>query len=104
MNASNTIPRRRAIEMLGAGTLMATALRYAPAGDQFNAKPRILFFSKSSGYEHDVVRRTAKGPSLSEATLAEIGRASTSSPPRMGRCSTVTWLNTTHFSFSRLEI
>src|SRR5262249_18093562 len=58
----------------GAGTLMATALRYAPAGDKFNAKPRILFFSKSSGYEHDVVRRTAKGPSLSEATLTQIGR------------------------------
>jgi hypothetical protein len=60
--------------MVGAGTLMATALRYAPAGDKFNAKRRILFFSKSSGYEHDVVRRTAKGPSLSEATLTEIGR------------------------------
>src|SRR5262245_60846248 len=69
MNASNTIARRRAIEMLGAGALMTTALRYAPA-----AKPRILFFSKSSGYEHDVVRRTVKGPSLSEATLTEIGR------------------------------
>ena len=27
-----------------------------------------------------------------------------SSPPRMGVCSTVTWLNTTHLSFSRLEI
>jgi uncharacterized protein len=32
------------------------------------------FFSKSSGYEHDVVRRTANGPSLSEVTLTEIGR------------------------------
>jgi type 1 glutamine amidotransferase len=74
MNASNTIPRRRAIEMLGAGTLMATALRYAPAGDKFNTKPRILFFSKSSGYEHDVVRRRPKEPSLSEMTLTEIGR------------------------------
>jgi uncharacterized protein len=75
MNASNTIPRRRAIEMLGAGTLMATALRYAPAaGDKINAKPKILFFSKSSGYEHDVVRHTAKEPSLSEVTLTEIGR------------------------------
>jgi type 1 glutamine amidotransferase len=75
MTGGNTIPRRRAIEMLGAGTLMATALRHAPAaGDKFNVKPRILFFSKSSGYQHDVVRRTANGPSLSEATLTEIGR------------------------------
>jgi uncharacterized protein len=75
MNGSNTIPRRRAIELLGAGTLAATALRYAhAAGDKFKTKPRILFFSKSSGYEHDVVRRTAKGLSLSEATLTEIGR------------------------------
>jgi hypothetical protein len=75
MNGSNTIPRRRAIELLGAGTLAATALRYAhAAGDKFKTKPRILFFSKSSGYEHDVVRRAAKGLSLSEATLTEIGR------------------------------
>jgi type 1 glutamine amidotransferase len=75
MNGSNTIPRRRAIEMLGTGTLMTAALRYASAaGDILNPKPRILFFSKSSGSEHDVVRRTAKGPSLSEATLTEIGR------------------------------
>jgi type 1 glutamine amidotransferase len=75
MNGGNSIPRRRAIEMLGAGTLMATGLRYAPAaGDKSGAKPRILFFSKSSGYEHDVVKRTAKGPSFSEATLTEIGR------------------------------
>jgi uncharacterized protein len=65
----------RAIELLGAGTLVATALRYAhAAGDKFKTKPRILFFRKSSGYEHDVVRRTAKGLSLSEATLTEIGR------------------------------
>ena len=70
----HTIPRRRAIELLGAGTLVATALRYGHAAGDKRTKPRILFFSKSSGYEHDVVRRTAKGLSLSEATLTEIGR------------------------------
>jgi type 1 glutamine amidotransferase len=54
---------------------MATGLQYAAAaGDKSNAKPRILCFSKSSGYEHDVVKRTAKGPSFSEAILTEIGR------------------------------
>ena len=49
MNASSNIARRRAIETLGAGTLMATALRYAPAGDKFNAKPRISFLANPPG-------------------------------------------------------
>jgi uncharacterized protein len=39
-----------------------------------NTKPKILFFSKSSGYEHDVVKRIGEGLSLSEAILTEVGR------------------------------
>jgi len=75
MNGSHTIPRRRAIKMLGIGTLMAAGFAHAhAAGGKVNARPKILFFSKSSGYEHDVVRPTANGPSLSEATLIEIGK------------------------------
>jgi uncharacterized protein len=75
MNASNAIPRRRALALLGAGTFVATAPRRGrAAGDKDAAKPKVLFFSKSSGYEHDVVKRIGEGPSLSEATLTAIGR------------------------------
>ena len=75
MHGSDTLTRRRALELLGTGTLATTTLHYGQAaGDQFNTKPRVLFFSKSSGYEHDVVKRTDNGASLSEVTLAEIGR------------------------------
>jgi uncharacterized protein len=62
--------------MLGAGTLATCTFRYGhAAGDQANTKPRVLFFSKSSGYEHDVVKRSDNRASLSESTVAEIGRA-----------------------------
>ena len=34
---------------------------------------KVLFFSKSSGFEHDVVKRTGEGQSLSETKLTELG-------------------------------
>jgi type 1 glutamine amidotransferase len=46
----------------------------AADGNNKNKLPRILFFSKSSGFEHDVVKRTSEGQSLSEAILTELGR------------------------------
>jgi type 1 glutamine amidotransferase len=76
MPRRHTVTRRRALELLGAGTLTTWTLRDGHAAEgQPNTKPRVLFFSKSSGYEHDVVKRTDKKESLSEATMAEIGRA-----------------------------
>lgn len=61
--------------MLGAGTFASLTMHKALAvGIMEDTKPRVLFFSKSSGYEHDVVKRRGEGPSLSEAILAEIGR------------------------------
>jgi type 1 glutamine amidotransferase len=37
-------------------------------------KKRTLFFSKSSGFEHDPVKRNGAAPSLSELTLSAIGK------------------------------
>ena len=65
--------RRRVLELLGAVTFLKTANGRA-AGDNNKNKPKVLFFSKSSGFEHDVVKRTGEGHSLSEATLTELGR------------------------------
>jgi len=67
--------RRRVLELLGAVTFLKTAMPYGrAAGDNNKNKPKVLFFSKSSGFEHDVVKRTGEGHSLSEATLTELGR------------------------------
>ncbi len=75
MSGSEAIPRRRALALLVAGTFMSVTLRHGHAeGDKQDSKPKVLFFSKSSGYEHDVVKRKGERPSLSETILAEIGR------------------------------
>jgi uncharacterized protein len=73
MNGTNTMPRRRALELLGAATFVTTTLPYAAAVNNKN-KSRILFFTKSSGFEHDAVKRKGDDPSLSETTLTELGR------------------------------
>src|SRR5205823_3309382 len=72
-NGSDTVTRRRSLELLGAGIFVTTALGVGHAEDNFNATPKVLFFSKSSSYEHDVVKQTDKAPSLAEAILTEIG-------------------------------
>ncbi len=52
---------------------MTTAVPYGrAAGDSGKAKHRVLFFTKSSGFEHDVVKRNGDAPSLSEAILMRI--------------------------------
>jgi uncharacterized protein len=68
--------RRWILELLGAAALLDAATRYGRAADNKNKNTllKVLFFSKSSGYEHDVVKRIEDGQSLSEATLGELGR------------------------------
>jgi hypothetical protein len=75
MNGINTITRRRALQLLAGATFMTTALPYRLAAEDDNKRNRkILFFTKSSGFEHDLVKRTGGGPSLSETALTNIGR------------------------------
>jgi uncharacterized protein len=75
MSERNAIARRRALALLSAGTFVSTALRRGrAAADKDDTMPKILFFSKSSGYEHGVVKRIGEGLSLSEAILTEVGR------------------------------
>ncbi|MGH7487287.1 MAG: ThuA domain-containing protein [bacterium] len=73
MTETPTITRRRALEA-GVATLIAAARPDRGAADGRNAKKRkILFFSKSSGFEHDPVKPQGSGPSLAEKTLTELG-------------------------------
>jgi len=60
--------RRDALALMAAGAVLPATASRARAADQ-----TILFFTKSSGYEHDVVRRAGENLSLAERTLAEIG-------------------------------
>ena len=50
-------------ELLGAAALLDAATRYGRAADNKNKNTllKVLFFSKSSGYEHDVVKRIKDG-------------------------------------------
>jgi uncharacterized protein len=71
----SVVTRRLVLELLGAATFLRTALPYGRAADGNNkTKLQVLFFTKSSGFEHDAVKRTGEGQSLSEAILTELGR------------------------------
>jgi type 1 glutamine amidotransferase len=70
MKKTDKIPRRNVLERFGAAILLTTTLRYGHAAD----KRKILLFTKSSGFEHDVVKQKGNGPSLCETTLKDLGR------------------------------
>lgn len=75
MNRTTAITRRRVLELFGATSLLPAALCYGRAADDKMEKERkILFFTKSSGFEHDPVKRTGAVSSLSEAILSAVGR------------------------------
>jgi hypothetical protein len=69
MNKTGVITRRWALELLGVTSVSLAALPYSRA-----AQKRILFFTKSSGFEHDPVKRNGASPSLSELTLSATGK------------------------------
>jgi uncharacterized protein len=70
MNETDAIARRQALTLFGAAILGTNTRNYAHA----ERKRRVLLFTKSSGFEHDVVKQRDHGPSLCEATLTKLGR------------------------------
>jgi type 1 glutamine amidotransferase len=74
MSRSSAITRRRLLELLGAASLPLAAPVYGRAESDAEKRRRILLFTKSSGFEHDVVKRNGAAPSLVEATLSELGK------------------------------
>jgi len=70
------LPRRRFLSQLAGAAAGAAVAACAPAALQAAAAPRrrLLCFTKSSGWEHSVVKRGAGGaPSLVERTLTAMG-------------------------------
>ena len=59
---------------MGATSLSLGLLPRLRAADTMNpASQKILFFTKSSGFEHSVIKRNAGNPSFAEQVLAELG-------------------------------
>jgi type 1 glutamine amidotransferase len=54
-------------------TLVAALLLVSPVARAQDAPKKILFFSKSSGYEHDMIKKQGDEPSKAEKILAELG-------------------------------
>jgi type 1 glutamine amidotransferase len=75
MSGRSTIISRRALIAAGAAGFAGAALPRAGAANAGNPKKRsVLFFNKSSGFEHDPVKRQGRRPSLAETVLTEIGK------------------------------
>lgn len=66
--------RRRDVLKAAAGTLGLAAWPLAWATAAEDKKKRILYFTRSVGFEHSPVKRNGKGLSLSDRVLTEMGR------------------------------
>ncbi|MBI4606614.1 MAG: ThuA domain-containing protein [Planctomycetes bacterium] len=66
--------RRKAIVILGAAAFAATSALLVRLGGEEKPKRKVLLFTKSSGYEHDVVKRKGDEPSLVERVLVDLGK------------------------------
>ncbi len=65
--------RRQALLAAGAALLGPSALR-ALAAQNDGATKKVLFFTKSSGFQHSVIARKGDSPALAERILTEIGK------------------------------
>ena len=66
--------RRQLLLAGGAAWLGAGALARAMAPQPKGATKKVLFFTKSSGFQHSVIARKGDKPSHAEQILAEIGK------------------------------
>ena len=73
-NSKNRMNRRDILAATGAAVLGASAfpLHWVAAADK--KKQKVLYFSRSAGYEHEAVKRKNGQPSISERILNELGK------------------------------
>ena len=70
---THALNRRNLILVAGFGLLMTMGLSPAQAADK-DAPKKVLFFTKSSGFEHSVIKRNGDALSHAETILTEIGK------------------------------
>ena len=66
--------RREMLKVTGAALLGSYAFPLGWAGAAEEKKPRILYFTRSAGFEHSVVRRQGDQLSHSEKIMVEVGK------------------------------
>ncbi|QDV35161.1 ThuA domain-containing protein [Tautonia plasticadhaerens] len=69
-----TLTRRRLLMASGAAALGASAMSRTLLGAQDGDRKRILYFTKSSGFQHSVINREADQLAHSETILIEVGK------------------------------
>ena len=73
-NNENVVARRDMLRVTGAAALAASTfpLRWAAAAEK--KKQKVLYFTRSAGYEHDAVKIKDGRPSISDRILTELGK------------------------------
>ena len=73
-NSERMIGRRDLLRTTGAVAIAASAfpMQWVAAGDK--KKQKVLYFSRSAGFEHGAVKVVDGKPSISDRTLTELGR------------------------------
>jgi type 1 glutamine amidotransferase len=65
---------KRLVQLACSLALAALPMILSDAATAADAPRKILFFSKSSGFEHDMIRQTNGQPSAAQKILAELGK------------------------------
>ena len=68
------LTRRRLLQAAGAATLGTASMGRVLAGPQGGPNKKVLFFTKSSGFQHSVITRRGDEPSHAERIFVEIGK------------------------------
>jgi len=73
-NDENVMARRDMLRVTGAAALAASTfpLRWVAAAEK--KKQKVLYFTRSAGYEHDAVKIKDGKPSISDRILTELGK------------------------------
>ena len=66
--------RRQMLAASGAAVLGLSSLPFGRAAAAEKKRPKVLYFTRSVGYEHSVVRREGEKLSHSERVLTELGK------------------------------
>src|SRR3954451_10463686 len=69
-----TLNRRQMLFATGAALLGAPAMRRVLAADTKGSPKKVLFYTKSSGFQHSVITRKDGKLSLAERILTEVGK------------------------------
>ena len=70
----NAMDRRDMLRVTGAAVLAASAFPLRWAGAAEKKKQKVLYFTRSAGYEHDAVKLKDGKPSISDRILTELGK------------------------------